>query len=184
MPQINEIKQGWELGYKSDVKLIWHACVDCGKERWVQLKKGYPSCMCCLGCANIRKRGSKNPHWKGGRRLNAGYIEVLLQPDDFFYPMATRKGYVFEHRLVVAKALGRCLHSWEIVHHKGIRYSGIENKSDNLEDNLELGGSRGEHSANHSRGYHDGYQRGLLDGRIAQVKRLRGEIELLKRQIQ
>lgn len=43
---------------------------------------------------------------------------IKLQPDNFFFPMTGHDGYVFEHRLVVAKALGRCLQCWEIVHHK------------------------------------------------------------------
>jgi len=112
------------------------------------------------------KYGKESPCWKGGRYKNAdGYIVVRLDPTNFFRPMANKVGSVLEHRLVMAKHLGRCLQPWEIVHHKGIRYSGIENKSDNLRDNLELTSNLGEHSANHSKGYKDGYRKGYKDGK-------------------
>ena len=61
--------------------------------------------------------------------------------------MANKRGYVREHRLVMAKHLNRCLLPWEIVHHKGKRYTGIENKQDNLEDNLELVSGPGKHNS-------------------------------------
>lgn len=62
--------------------------------------------------------GSRSYKWKGGRyKIRGGYVMVWLSPDDFFHPM-TNGHVVGEHRLVVARALGRCLHSWEIVHHK------------------------------------------------------------------
>lgn len=48
MPLIGEIRKGTEIGYKSQCKCIWHACKDCGKERWVQYSKGIPKNTLCF----------------------------------------------------------------------------------------------------------------------------------------
>lgn len=100
-------------------------CLDCGKP--ISL---YATSIRCASCA---KTGENNPSWKGGRFKNPyGYILIKLFPDDFFYPMAKKDGYVFEHRLVMARHLNRCLLPWEIVHH----INGV--KDDNRLENLEL----------------------------------------------
>ena len=119
MPEIGEITRARELGRKGAgryQKYVWHACTICGKERWVQLRGNYPQSIRCRRCSVT---GTFATNWKGGRAKDGrGYIKVKLQPDDFFFPMTMKSGYVFEHRLVVAKTLGRCLQPWEIVHHK------------------------------------------------------------------
>ncbi len=79
------------------------------------------------------------------------YIYCYVSSDDFFYPMTTNRtrtgGYVMEHRLVVAKAIGRCLLPWEIIHHKGVKYTGTKNRQDNrYPENLELLAGRVEHA--------------------------------------
>ncbi len=140
MPEIGEIKKGTEIGYKGQNKFIWHACLDCGKERWEGLKYGEPKHLRCHLCS---QKGELNGSWRGGRnRTTGGYIEVWVHPDDFFYPMTKRdNNYVLEHRLIMAKHLKRCLLSWEIVHHK----NGIRN--DNHLENLELLSNSSQHYA-------------------------------------
>ena len=138
MPVIGEIRKGREIGYKSKTaNHMWCACVVCGKERWVLIRNKQPIFTHCNICAGkVRGRsGPANYNWQGGIIKDiAAYILVRVFPgsrdgltlefnlelvnNDFFYPMANNKGYIREHRLVVARALGRCLHLWEIVHHK------------------------------------------------------------------
>ena len=133
---IGEIKSSKELGRIGAGNYIWHACEICGKVRWVQMSHGKAISKCCSDC-NKRHRQHKHKIIDGN-----GYVYIALEPDDFFYPMAHRKThYVLEHRLVVAKALGRCLQSWEIVHHMHAKYSAgsKEDKQDNrYPENLQL----------------------------------------------
>lgn len=115
------------------------------------------------------------PRTSNKRRHYGGYIFIKLYPGHFFYPMANDHR-VAEHRLVVARHLGRCLQSWEVVHHKN------GNKRDNRLENLELT-SNTEHSIAHGKGYRDGYIKGLRDGRLKQIQNLKAEIERLKLQM-
>lgn len=67
-----------------------------------------------------------------GRSLDkGGYILTKLQWDDPYYPMANAAGYAREHRLVMARHLGRCLEPWEVVHH--INHVRTDNRVENLE---------------------------------------------------
>ncbi len=62
--------------------------------------------------------GAKHPHWKGGKwKKEDGYIVVMVPADDPLASMRDRAGYVLEHRLVMARSLGRPLHTHETVHH-------------------------------------------------------------------
>lgn len=192
---LGEIAKAREIGHSGHARYIWVACEDCGKGRWVRLKSNeVPEFVLCQSCNrkgerspmfgkrgelchNYGRRGKASGNWKGGRRYKGSYVMVFIMPDDFFYPMASHHGqsgtYVMEHRLVMAKYLGRCLQPWEIVHHK----NGV--KDDNRIENLELTNS-GAHTLNHNKGYQDGYLKGLKDGRLKQIQVLKQRIAELE----
>ena len=155
------------------------ACKLCGKERQISdWQKGQPTYTgLCMQCSRHSKRGEKSYNWKGGKYIGGGgHIFVRIYPDDFFYSMARNGGYALEHRLVMAKHLGRCLQITELVHHK----NGITN--DNRIENLELF-SNTEHIRNHNKGYSDGFRQGFIDGRSKRIQGLLIEIANLKNQI-
>ena len=179
MTTIGDVKHSSDLGFKGTQKYIWCGCVVCGKERWVRLIHGKPKNERCIRCINIARNhpGPTAPRWKGGRRaMTSGYVEIWVAENDFFYPMAGVNHTIREHRLIMAKHLGRCLQRWEHVHHK----NGVKN--DNRIENLELTTS-GAHFLNHSKGYQDGYTKGLVDGRDKQIKELKDLIENQTKQI-
>jgi len=176
MPEIGDVKRANQIGFKGRRKCIWVRCEVCGKERWKHIDKKRPGRTKCRLCFLI---GAANPHWNGGiYHKPTGYKLILLSEGDFFYPMTTKHNlrksrYVPEHRLIMAKSLGRCLHTWEEVHHKnGIR-------DDNRIENLELS-SKGNHSITHSKGYRDGYAKGLTDGREKRIAILEQRVTLLE----
>jgi len=112
-----------------------------------------------------KRRGSDNPNWKGGRSLDGrGYYRIWLDEHDFFFPMARKDGYIPEHRLVMAKHLGRCLQPWEIVHHiNGIR-------TDNRLSNLEVL-TKQDHALSYKAGYEKGFQDGVNSVKLGGPKK-------------
>ena len=124
MAILGEIKRGYEIGRRGGsgwANHIWSSCAKCGKERWVQMWEGKPRAGVCKACTSKdykRKYGEDNPCWRGGRYVrDTGYVMLKINPDDAYIPMTTGVRMVGEHRLVMAKYLGRCLKTKEVVHH-------------------------------------------------------------------
>lgn len=84
--------------------------------------------------------GETNPVWKGGRTTSKGPYPAVRCPQEF-QQMAQKNGYVLEHRLVMARSLGRPLLATEVVHHKNC------NVLDSQIENLELFPSHADHLA-------------------------------------
>jgi hypothetical protein len=75
-----------------------------------------------------RNKGELHASWTGGRYVHHGYRYVNVGRE---HPMAGSTGYVPEHRLVVAAAIGRPLRDYEQVHH--INGDKLDNRLENLQ---------------------------------------------------
>jgi hypothetical protein len=175
------IKYGDELGSAShkSCQYIWRICGICGTGKWVRKDAYRKICKTCSrqithSHPKPEERGVNNPNWKGGSVITQqGYKLVHIYPDSPFYSMAKQKsGYVLEHRLVMAKKLGRPLAPSEKVHH-------IDgNRSHNDDTNLEL-----TTQPQHKLSYQDGYKQGFKDGQKARIQPLEKQIRLLRFQV-
>lgn len=137
---LGEVRWGNEIGIKAPTnRFIRQGCLDCGKERWVALRKGTPISIRCRSCApqvETRKRkiglahkGVKNSRWggEGGSKITPnGYI--LIRKRD--HPKAGPGGYIWEHIYVWETVNNRTLPNGFVVHH----LNGIKN--DNRPENL------------------------------------------------
>lgn len=120
-------------------------CPKCKKTRWVlrtNILKATHFTSLCQSCNG--RSGSENGMWKGGIiKANASkenyYLLQHVDKNSPFRCMSDSRGYILEHRYIIAKKLGRPLKKQEVVHH----INGIKN--DNREENLELLNSKQKH---------------------------------------
>lgn len=138
---------------ESRVKRVIVRCQSCGNEieRVPSQTKGkYTACSrVCLAKlwagvnhSGFFKKGNKREkciNFKDGTQESNGYIMVL----DPSHPYANKRGYVYQHRLVMEKRIGRILFPEEVVHHID------HNKKNNKPENLFLFENTGAHTTYH-----------------------------------
>lgn len=131
MPKLNELKLGHEIGKKSPFqRFIFAACEKCGIPRWALYvkKTNRPRDLICASCGKGKRKGL----FGKGHIDKDGYQLISLPWEHPYISMANKRGWILEHRLVMAQHLGRNLLSQELVHH----LNGI--KDDNRIENLTL----------------------------------------------
>ena len=87
--------------------------------------------------------GKNHPMWKGGRVKHRGYYYIYAKG----HPFAKQGIYIFEHRFIAEKCLGRYLTREERIHHINGK------KDDNRPENLYLFSSEKEHRKYHNNPY-------------------------------
>lgn len=116
---------------------IWRCKCRCGNETIVRNGNLQSGSVRSCGCLT-RRTGEQSPNWQNGFTISThGYKHILTSDSN------RTNRYEPEHRLVMAKVLGRPLTSDEVVHHIN------RDKTDNRPENLQVL-SRQEHAALHA----------------------------------
>lgn len=140
MTEVMDIKRAHEVGLKGYHKMALIPCQYCGTPRWTPANRPSQGCIPCTNKRirgprpeqGERQRGAGNHLWKGGVvRGGNGYLYERVYPEDPMFPMANKHGYAMQHRIVMARHLGRPLERWEQVHH--VNGKRTENGIENLE---------------------------------------------------
>lgn len=119
-PSIGDLASAKSIGRMGRAIHIWESCPKCRHERWI---KRNARGTCCQTCMHPPTRyGRDNNRWSESKRtVTKSGIRLYLDPYHPYFKMAhrcaTNMHAVLEHRLVMAEHLGRCLESWEVVHH-------------------------------------------------------------------
>lgn len=156
---ILELKTKWiKISNGKNQRHYLTECPKCNIKRWT-LRRNLLYSMKTLLCGKCKSKesvkvmnkkrkiliGKEHPGWKGGTLNGRGYYIVTIKKDEPFFDMAVgslhgNRKRILEHRLIMAKHLGRSLKSYEVVHHKN------KIKTDNRIENLEIVNSRLEHA--------------------------------------
>lgn len=117
---------------------LWRCRCDCGTSTVASTGSLRYGTVRSCGCLT-RRRGSDHPNWKQGFHITQeGHRETPVLGS------TARHRYRAEHRVVAERLIGRCLHPWEVVHHKN------RDRQDNRPDNLMVM-TRRSHAALHAR---------------------------------
>jgi len=135
-PEVGDVAQATTLGQIGSHTMFFDPCIKCGTPHWVRIHSRNTYCSRC----GLKHTGPRRDRSSDGRFTTDGYVIVRVEKTDPLRAMSKAGGWVLEHRLIVARRIGRPLTHNDVIHHiNGIR-------SDNSNGNLQLLTVRTHHS--------------------------------------
>lgn len=124
-------------------------CSECGKVRFVDLRNlSRMKTDLCGRCSRLQTKISMPTRTIDKR----GYVKLYIPKNHSLATMRDARGQIYEHRIVMARKLGRILNDDEHIHHVN------GNKTDNSLNNLRLVDPH-EHASRHAKEFGFGSER-------------------------